>query len=227
MTAPGQYPSDQYPPAQIFLRPLASPVALGFAALAMTTFILAGLDIGWIDQPERHTTGIIMLATGPLLFFLTSVIGFLARDAVVATGMGILCAGWSAIAISMITGAPGSVSDALGTLILMGAATLLVVVFTAMQSKAVAAVVMGTTAVRWALTGIYELSGVRGWQIAAGAVGILLAGLALYAALSYEMEDVKRRAVLPTGRRHVAEDAMEGRIHTERLPTEAGVREQL
>ncbi len=38
--------------ARIFLRPIASPLALGFLALGGATLVLSGTQLGWIPLPE-------------------------------------------------------------------------------------------------------------------------------------------------------------------------------
>ena len=58
-----------------------------------------------------------------------------------------------------------------------------------------AAAVMGLAATRFAVTGVYELTADAPRQPAAGAVGLLLATVTLYAA--FELEDARHRTVLP------------------------------
>ena len=63
------------PSARVVLRPIASPLALGFVGLAMATTMLSALQLSWVPQQR-----IIAI----------SLLGVLARDTVVASGMGIL-----------------------------------------------------------------------------------------------------------------------------------------
>ncbi len=221
-------PDPQRAPARIVLRPIASPLALGFVGLAMATFALAGLEIGWIPSTERLLVGVIILSTGPPLQFAASVWGFLGRDESAATGMGTLGAVWTCIGVVMLAN-PHPTSAALGTLLLVGAGALAISVVTALQSKVVVAAVMAATAARWIVTALYQLTADPGLKHAAGAVGIALMLAGLYGAAALELEDVKRRAVLPTGRRGIGADALSGRIdpQLDRLSSEAGVREQL
>jgi uncharacterized protein len=78
----------------------------------------------------------------------------------------------------------------------------------AAAGKLVPAAVLGTTAVRFALTGVYELTASGGWQDAAGIVGLLLCGLGLYAALAMALEDALGKTVLPLGRRGLGRESM-------------------
>jgi len=63
----------------------------------------------------------------------------------------------------------------------------------------------------------------------AGVVGLILAGLALYAAYAAEYEDVLKRPVLPLGRRSKGREAMEGTYAQQiaAVAHEPGVRQQL
>ena len=84
-------------------------------------------------------------------------------------------------------------------------------------------------ALRFFLTGAYEMSSASGWKYAAAAEGLLLAALALYAGLAFELEDNRLRTVLPTLRRGTARKAIAGTPADElrAVHREAGVRKQL
>lgn len=87
----------------------------------------------------------------------------------------------------------------------------------------------GVSARCLAVTGVGELTGSSGWLTAAGWVGVTLGLIASYAALAFELEDVRHRTVLPVGRRGEGADTMTGDADTElaSLVHEAGVRTQL
>jgi hypothetical protein len=95
----------------------------------------------------------------------------------------------------------------------------------AAAGKLVPAAVLGTTAVRFALSGVYELTASGGWQDAAGIVGLLLCGLGLYAALAMALEDALGKTVLPLGRRGLGWESIGGTLEAQiaRLEHEAGV----
>jgi hypothetical protein len=40
--------------ARIVLRPLAGPLALGFLGLAAATFVVAGLNLGWVERARSR-----------------------------------------------------------------------------------------------------------------------------------------------------------------------------
>jgi succinate-acetate transporter protein len=51
--------------------------------------------------------------------------------------------------------------------------------------------------VRFALTGVYELTAGHGWMTAAGVVGLALCVIAVFAALAMALEDVLEPGVRP------------------------------
>src|SRR5919202_3572728 len=74
----------------IFLRPIATPLALGFLALGGATLVLSGLQLGWFAPQESMYAALALISFGFPLQLLASIFGFLSRDPAAATGMGIL-----------------------------------------------------------------------------------------------------------------------------------------
>jgi succinate-acetate transporter protein len=212
----------------VMLRPLASPLPLGFLALAIATASFATVQLSWIPQSQGHTIALGVLVVAVPLQFLAAVMGFLARDPVAATGMGILSGTWGAACLTTLTSPAGAASDGLGVLLLASAACLLIPAAAA-RTKLVQALVIATSATRFAVTGIAEIDGSRDWMQAAGWVGLELALLSVYAALALELEDSQSRTVLPVGRTGAGKRAVDGRLldQIEDLATEPGVRHQL
>jgi hypothetical protein len=88
--------------------------------------------------------------------------------------------------------------------------------------------VFGLAAVRFGLTGVYELSSATFWQHAAGIVGLVVAAGAAYCVLAFELEGQQHRPVLPTLRRGQARAALSGPSAATQLDTvisEPGVRQ--
>jgi uncharacterized protein len=204
-------------PPQVFLRPLANPLPLGFLALAGATLLVSGLQLEWLTPSDGADVGLILIAFAFPLQLVVSVFGFLARDVVAATGMGILAGTWLSVGLIRLTGEPGSTSDALVLFLLVAAVAMLVPASSAATGKLVPFFVLGTTALRFAVTGLYELTASDTWKTLAGIVGLVLCALAVYAALAMALEDVRHRTVLPLGRRGGSTD----------VGPEAGVRDQL
>lgn len=216
----------------MFLRPIANPFALGFVGLAAATLLVSGIELGWIARTDRIQTAVLILAFAPTVQIVACVFGFLARDAVAATALGVQAASWLAIGLSLLLSKPGShgQSHELALLLFVSAAALFASAFTAAQTKVVPALVVGLTGLRFVLTGVYKLgSGGGAWQHAAAWTGVVLCGVALYAALSLEIEDVLQHTVLPTLRRARGKQALRPRLdeQVEEVATEAGVRSQL
>jgi succinate-acetate transporter protein len=201
----------------VFVRPLANPLPLGFLALAGGTLLVSGLQLEWLAPTDGAEVALILIAFVFPLQLVAAIFGFLARDVVAGTGMGILAGTWLSIGLVRLTGEPGSTSDALGLFLLLAAVAMLVPASAAATAKLAPLAVLGTTALRFATTGLYELTASDGWKAAAGVVGLVLCALAVYTALAMALEDALRRTVLPVGRRAGARD----------IGPEPGVREQL
>ena len=215
--------------ARVTLRPIASPLPLGMLALAVATFTLAGLQLGWISPAQSHDAGLAVLTFAVPLQGLSTIYGFLARDSAAGTGMALQAGGWLSIGAATFTSRPGQTSGAFGLLLVGAGTTLLVPAVTAAMSKVLASVVMGLTAVRFYLTGAYELSATPAWKEAAGITGLILAAVALYAGLAFELEDSRGVTVLPTLRRGAGRKALAGDLPDEidGVQHEAGVRRKL
>jgi uncharacterized protein len=215
--------------SRVILRPIASPLPLGLLALTVGTFTIAAVQLSWIPAAQSPQAGLTVLTFVVPLQVVSFIFGFLARDPAASTGMGLQAGGWFSIGLATYTGRPGQASPALG-LVLVGAATVLLVpAVTASLSKVLAGVVMALTSVRFYLTGAYELSSAPGWKEAAGLAGLVLAVVALYAGLAFELEDSRRATLLPTLRRGAGRRALTGDLPDEvaRVHHEAGVRQKL
>jgi succinate-acetate transporter protein len=193
---------------RVVLRPLATPLPLGFLALVLATVTFSAVQLGWVPPTEGRIAGLTaVFATVPLQL-LAAVMGFLARDPVAATGMGVLAGTWGIVGLSALTSTPGATSKELGILLVTAGLCMLVPAVSA-GAKLVPATVMGLAGVRFAVTGAYHVTASTGWKTTAGWVGLALALLALYAALALELEGSHRRTILPLGRRSPAEPSGE------------------
>ena len=213
----------------VTLRPIAGPLALGFFGLAAATFVTSGLQVGWVEPAEGKQVALCILAFTVPLQFTASLFGFLARDGVAATGMGLLSGIWAALSLVTLTGKPGSTSDALGLFLLVAGPALWAPASAALASKRVVALVLATAGLRFLITGLYQLTANEAWENTAGVIGLVLAAIAIYAAYAAEFEDVLKRPVLPLGRRGKGELAVKGTYADQiaRVANEPGVRQQL
>jgi len=213
----------------VFLRPIGNPLPLGFLALAAATLSVSGLQLGWFESEEGENVAVILIAFVFPLQLLTSIFGYLGRDVVAGTGMGILAGTWLTVGLVMAGNPPGSTSDALGLFLLVCAVAMVVPAIAAAGGKLVPAAVLFTTAARFAATGIFELSASDSWEDVAGVIGLVLCAFSLYAALAMALEDAQRQTVLPLLRRRGGRDAFAQDFERQlaQLEHEAGVRKQL
>jgi succinate-acetate transporter protein len=196
------------PGARVVLRPLATPLPLGFLALVLATTTFSALQLGWIPPEQGRVAAITAVAATVPLQLLASVVGFLARDPVAATGMGVLTGTWAVVGLTTYTSPPGATSAGLGVLLVTAGLAMFVPAVSGL-AKLVPAAVMGLAGVRFVVTGIYELAASPTWKSAAGWVGLALAVLALYAALALELEASHGRTILSLGRREPVDVAVE------------------
>ena len=96
-------------------------------------------------------------------------------------------------------------------------------------AKPLVALVLFVTSSRLVLSGVSDLAPAGSLKEAAGIVGVVLAGLAWYTALALELEGVRHKAVLPTGRVGGGRRALTGSFADEvrGVVHEPGVRQQL
>ena len=213
---------------RVVLRPLATPLPVGFLALFSATTSLAVVQLGWVPESAARPVALAALALTVPLQLLAAVVGFLARDPVAGTGMAGLAGTGGAVGLAGLTAAPGSTSPGLGAVLVVSGLAMLVPAV-AGRHKLVASAVMGLAAVRFVVTGIAHLAGGDGLLRLSGWVGLVLGALSLYAALAFELEGVRGRAVLPLGRTGDAAAAVSpgaGGLVPGREP-EPGVRPQL
>jgi succinate-acetate transporter protein len=187
-------------PTAAVVRPLASPLPLGFLGLFLATVSFAALQLHWVADSQSHTIALAVLASTVPLQLLACVMGFLARDPAAATGMGLLAGGWGAASLATLSAPPGTTSGGLGV-VLCCVGMALVVPAVAALTKPAACVVMGVSAVRFGTTGVGQLRGSDSWLTAAGWVGLVLAVVSVYAAVAFELERRPGSSPVPVGRR--------------------------
>jgi succinate-acetate transporter protein len=206
----------------VILRPVATPLPLGFLALVLATTVFSAVQLGWVAPDQGRVAAIAAVAATVPLQFAVAVMGFLARDPVAVTGMGLLAGTWAVVGLTTLTSVPGTVSPGLGVLLLTSGVAMLVPAGAALSSKIAPALVMALAGCRFFVTGIYQLHGSAAWKAAAGWTGLVLAVVALYTAVALQLEAGGERTLLPVGRRGA------GRLpEAPELLREAGVRPQL
>jgi uncharacterized protein len=178
--------------ARVMLRPLGNPLPLGFVGLAGGTLVVSALQLGWVPPADGKQVALVLIGFVVPLQLLASVLGYLARDVVAGTGMGVLSGTWLSVALITLTSPPGSTSDVLGLLLLVAAAGLALAAAAGAEARAIAAVVLGTAALRMASTGFYEFTASKTWEDIAGVVGLVLLVAGIGAAVKIALSEVGR-----------------------------------
>ncbi|HET6849336.1 MAG TPA: GPR1/FUN34/YaaH family transporter [Gaiellales bacterium] len=215
-------------PVQIMLRPLASPLPIGFFAFAIGSFLFSTLELTWVAEGQSRQLAIIMIAFVAPLELIASILAFWARDAGGATALGLFGMTWATVGtITLTTTAPRS--PMLGVFMIAMSAVILAFAGASAASKPVLSVVALLACVRFLLTGIYQVHGGSGWERVSGWIGLPLSAAAFYLACATMVEDASHRTVLPMFRRGSARAAVEADLSTQvaAIEREAGVRGQL
>ena len=214
---------------RIVLRPMASGLPLGFFAFGTGTILLTALELHWVPLAQSRTLLLAVLAFVVPLEALSGIFAFLTRDSGVATGLSTLSAAWATTAIIMLGGPPGARSSALGIFLLTLATLMLILFGSSLPSKPLFGILLLIGACRFALTGVFQVSGVTATETASGWFGLPLVVFSLYGGLALLLEEGQQRTVLPIFRRGRALTSLEGNLghQIRRTEREPGVRRQL
>lgn len=121
--------------ARIVLRPLASPLPLGFLALFVGTMLVSAQQLHWVPVAETHHLALGVLVLTVPLQLIACIYGFLCRDVIASTGLGVLAGTWATIGVTLLTSVPGLNSPGLGILLVVAAGALLVPSVAALSSR--------------------------------------------------------------------------------------------
>ncbi|MGW3043198.1 GPR1/FUN34/YaaH family transporter [Kitasatospora sp. NPDC001159] len=217
---------DLHAMTRITLRPIASPMPLGFFTVAISSVVTSSLQLGLIDSANRQAVALTVFSAF-VLQLLVSVLAFGARDVIAATLMGGFAGAW--LANGLVTAA-----DAHGGAQVLGVMNLVFTVFAALMAsvakpKKVLWLLLLIAVPRYFVAGVYGLSGAAWLGHAAGALGMLLAAVAMYAAYALMLEELRGREALWIGRSGPVREAMHAGLADQlnRLEQQAGVRRTL
>ncbi|MFE2144648.1 GPR1/FUN34/YaaH family transporter [Streptomyces sp. NPDC059456] len=230
-------PADDAPPGRRFepdlrsmtrinLRPIASPMPLGFFTVAIASVLTGCLQLGVFEAADRRAVALCVLPAFALQL-LVSVLAFGARDVIAATLMGTFAGSWLAYSLVMASGAAGGPR-------VLGVFNLAFLCFGGLMAavtrpKRALWLVLVVSTPRWAATGLSGLTGAEWLTQASGGLGLLVALVATYAAFALMLEDMRSEEVLPIGRSGPARTAVEGdlAVQLRNLERHAGVRRTL
>ncbi|MEU7581594.1 GPR1/FUN34/YaaH family transporter [Streptomyces sp. NPDC041068] len=211
---------------RINLRPIASPMPLGFYTVAIGSVIVGCFQLGVFEDGARRAVGLTILPAF-VLQLLVAVLAFGARDVVAATLMACFSGLWLATSLTLVTDPPDGIR-VLGVLNAVFAVFALLMASVAGRKRALW-LVLGTAVPRFAVAAVANLTGADWAGVLSGLLGLLLAVVALYTAFALMLEDMRGEQVLPIGRSGPAHHAVEGDLSVQLrdLERQAGVRRTL
>jgi succinate-acetate transporter protein len=211
---------------RINLRPIASPMPVGFFAVAIASVIVGSLQLGFLGD-DAHRAVALTILPAFVLQFLVSILAFGARDVLAATLMACFAGTWLASSLVLAVDPPGG-TKVLGVLNLVFACFALLMASVAQRKRAMW-FVLCVAVPRFAVAALFNLTGVEWLSPVSGALGLLLAVVATYAAFALMLEDMRGEQVLPIGRSGPAHTAVEGdlAVQLRNLERQAGVRRTL
>jgi hypothetical protein len=223
---PARIEPDLRAMTRIVLRPIGSPLPLGFFTVAIDNVLVSTLQWGILPVGDRRAVALIVLPT----FIVQAIVGIIAigaRDSISATLMLSFATTWLVDTLVLYLYPPGSAA-ALGIFYVMFAAFLAFMLASALLKRALAAV-LAVAFPRFLIAGVAELTGNQALSQAGAVLGFLLAAVAIYTAFALLLEDSLGREVLPIGRLGAARQATHGTLAVELrgIERQAGVRRTL
>ena len=223
---PAEIERDLRAITRIVLRPIGSPLPLGFFTVAIDNVLVSALQWGLLPAADRRAVALIVLPAF-LVQAIAGVFALGARDSSAATLMLSFATTWLVDALVLYLD-PRGAAAALGIFYVVFAAFISFMLASALLKRALAAV-LAVAAPRFLIAGIALLTGNHALSQAGAVLGFLLAAVALYTAFALLMEDSRGREVLPIGRLGAARQATHGGLAFELrdIERQAGVRRTL
>jgi hypothetical protein len=202
---------------------------VGFLVFGVGAFVSASYGLGWIPPSQGVDVFTLLLAFVVPVQAVGAIFAFLSRDSAGGTTLAIFGATWSAIAITGRSLQPGQTSTALGYFLLADGVVIVILGVAALFGNPTFSLILSVACARFALNGVYEVTGSTTVEHVSGYVGLVLCAVAGYAGLAFLLEDGKQEPVLPMLRHGPAKDAFDADLaeHLERLESEPGVRTRL
>jgi succinate-acetate transporter protein len=224
MSAPAE--PDPRSVTRIVLRPIGSPLPVGFFTVAIDNAMVSALQWGTIPASGGRAVALIIFPA----FVVQAIVGIFAllgRDGAAGTVMLSFAATWLADALIYGLHPPGA-AEAQGIFSIVFAVFIAIMLTSTLPKRAPAAVLV-VAAPRFLVSGIADITGSQPVAQAAAVLGYLLAVVALYAAFALLWEDSRGREIVPVGRRGPARQATTGSlaIQLRDIERQAGVRRTL
>jgi succinate-acetate transporter protein len=211
---------------RIVLRPIGSPLPLGYFTVAIDNVLVSTLQWGVLPVADRRAVALIVFPA----FIVQAIAGLFAlgaRDSIAGTMMLSFATTWLVDALVLYLDPPGAAA-AIGIFYVVFAVFISFILASALLKRALAAV-LAVAAPRFLIAGVAEIIGNHGLSQASAVLGFLLAAVAGYTAFALLMEDSRGREVLPIGRLGAARQATHGSLAYELrdIQRQAGVRRTL
>jgi succinate-acetate transporter protein len=217
------------PAVRVVVRPIGSVLPLGIMAFGLGASLTAAYSLGWIPVEDAKTLYTLLLVFVVPIQGVAAMFAVLSRDTPGATVLSIFGATWAALAITGRSAPPGSTSTTIGAFLIADSVLIALLAIAALTGNPAFSVILTVSIARFALNGVYQLTGHVGIERASGWVGLVLAAVAGYAGLAFLLEDGAQRPVLPMLRHGPSREAIESSFteHIERIEREPGVRANL
>src|SRR5579884_3962790 len=118
------------------------------AGLTVASLVESGLQLHWVAAGQAKQVGFILIAVPFVLQLIACVFAFLARDGAAGAVLGVLGTSWGAIGVVHVASKPGARSGALGLLLLISAAVIILSGAAVLQAKPLPALVFTIAALR-------------------------------------------------------------------------------
>jgi uncharacterized protein len=223
---PAKFEPDLRHMTRIVLRPIGSPMPLGFFTVAIDSVLVSALQWGVLPATYGRSVALIVFPAF-VIQVIVGIFAFHGRDSIAATLMMSFATTWLADALIFFVRPPGA-TVTLGIFFLVFAVFAAFMLASALAKRALAAVLV-VAVPRFLISGIAAITGSQGLSQAAAVLGFLLAAVAMYTAFALLMEDSRGREILPIGRLGAARHATRGSLafQLRDIERQAGVRRTL
>jgi len=223
---PAKVERDLRSMTRIVLRPIGSPLPLGFFTVAIDNVVVSVLQWGVLPAADRQAVALIVLPA----FVVQVIVGIFAlgaRDSIAGTLMLSFATSWLVDTLILFVHPPGATA-ALGIFYVTFAVFISFMLASALLKRALAAVLV-VAAPRFLIAGVADITGNQALSQAGAVLGFLLAAVAMYTAFALLLEDSRGREVLPIGRQGAARQATHGSLAVELrdIERQPGVRRTL
>ncbi|HTU75127.1 MAG TPA: acetate uptake transporter [Trebonia sp.] len=226
MAEAGKHEEDLRSITRIVLRPIGSPLPLGFFTVAIDSVLVSCLQWGII--PASHDRSVAMVVFPAFIMqVIAGIFALVARDSIAATLMLSFATTWLVDTLIFWANPPGG-HETIGIFFIVFSAFLALIFISALEKRALALVV-GTAVPRFLVSGLAEVTASKPLAQAAAVLGLLLTAVALYTAFAFLWEDSRSQQLLPVGRLGPARAAVKGGLATELwgIERQPGVRRTL